>query len=155
RRSTRPPSTAASQSPKLRLERLEDRTLPAVNLAGIPDWLDLGPAPIAGGQSDTDNAHKNEVAGAINAIAIDPIAPGRAYVGSTNGGIWRTDNLKDLNGVSWVPLTDQQPSLSIASLAISPLNRAVIYAGIGRSSSWGFDGGSLTGVLRSSDGGDT
>src|SRR3954451_19820580 len=95
-RQQRNKAAAASRFRKLCFEILEDRTLPAVTLVGIPDWANPGPAPIQGGQSDTDNSFGDEVVGAINTIAIDPINPGRAYIGATNGGIWRTDNLKDL-----------------------------------------------------------
>ena len=35
------------------------------------------------------------------------------FVGGVNGGIWRTTN----GGASWTSLTDNQASLSIASLA--------------------------------------
>ncbi|MES2992163.1 MAG: OmpA family protein [Pseudomonadota bacterium] len=56
---------------------------------------------------------------------------------------------------NWEPLTDNFPSLSISSLAISPLSSEVVYAGIGRTSSFGGVGGFENGLLFSNDGGDT
>ncbi len=43
-----------------RLEHLEERTLLAVTLTGIPSFIPQGPGPIVGGQSDV---HHDEVAG--------------------------------------------------------------------------------------------
>ena len=34
----------------------------------------------------------NPVAGALNAVAIDPNNPNVAYIGSPNGGVWKTTN---------------------------------------------------------------
>jgi hypothetical protein len=151
-------ATAVGRSHKPRLEGLEDRTLPAVFLPGIPDFTPAGPAPIIDAQSETSNDGSighNQVVGAVEAIAIDPINTNRAYVGTPNGGIWRTDNLYDPDHPSWAPLTDKARSESISSLAILPTNSLVVYAGIGRTSSGNHDGGSLTGILRSSNGGDS
>src|SRR5215467_12171315 len=47
------------------------------------------------------------------------------FMGSVDGGIWKTENA----GVTWVPLTDGQPIASIGALAVAPSNRQVIYAG--------------------------
>jgi photosystem II stability/assembly factor-like uncharacterized protein len=53
-------------------------------------------------------------------------------------------------------LTDNLPSLSIGALEFDPTdpNRRTLVAGIGRFSSFGRSGGPLTGVLRTTDGGD-
>ena len=148
-----------------RLEALEQRTLLAISLQGIPDYTQQGPGPITGGGSDV---HHDEVAGAVQAIAV---AGNRAFVGTTNGGIFRTDNLHDIDNstfldpqhVQWVSVTDQYPSLSIGSLAFSRLDGNVLYAGIADTSSFRFTGGSpysgfggaLSGILRTTDGGDS
>ncbi|HEV3343691.1 MAG TPA: hypothetical protein VG125_25185, partial [Pirellulales bacterium] len=149
-------------------EPLEERTLLAISLQGIPDYTQQGPGPITGGGSDV---HHDEVAGAVQAIAIDPTNPNRAYVGTTNGGVWRTDNLLAIDSssflspkhVQWASLTDQYPSLSIGSLAFSPTDSRVLYAGIADTSSFRFAGGNpysgfggaLTGILRTTDRGDS
>ena len=55
----------------------------------------------------------------------------------------------------WEPLTDEFPSLSISSIALSPTNSSRIFAGIGRTSSATGIGGPENGILYSPDGGDT
>jgi hypothetical protein len=53
-------------------------------------------------------------------------------------------------------LTDRKlPALSINSLAISPVNSRILFAGTGSTSSFGFDGSPGFGVARSTDGGRT
>jgi len=52
------------------------------------------------------------------------------------------------------PLTDFFPSLSISSIALSPIDSNRIFAGIGRTSSGAFIGGPENGLLYSPDGGD-
>jgi hypothetical protein len=111
-----------------RLETLEDRTLLSIQLSGIPDYQQEGPGPITGGSASVQH---DEAAGAINAIAINTTV---AYAATTNGGIWKTTNLNVLDGssqgqVQWTPLTDQNASLSIDSIAFLPGDDRVVYAG--------------------------
>jgi hypothetical protein len=107
------------------------------------------------------------VAGAINAIAADPTNANIVFVATVNGGIWRTNDATD-SSPFWTPLTDQYPSLSIGAIALSPLDsngqpltantppsNLVLYAGTGRFSSGYQDGGPRTGLLRTTDGGNT
>src|SRR5262245_33249228 len=96
----------------LGLEELEDRTLLSVSFTA-PEWTPQGPAPALYGQSGV--GPDNRIAGAIEAIAIDPGPSHFVYVGTVNGGVWRTDNIF-VNNPVWTPLTDQFPSLSIGSL---------------------------------------
>ena len=72
------------------------------------------------------------------------------FMGSVDGGIWKTENA----GVTWVPLTDGQPIASIGALAVAPSNRQVIYAGTGESDIRS-DLASGDGVYKSADGGKT
>lgn len=72
------------------------------------------------------------------------------YIASASGGLWKTEN----GGISWVPLFDRQPLLSIGDFAIAPSNHDIIYVGTGEdnprnSSSFG------NGVYKSTDGGKT
>jgi hypothetical protein len=55
--------------------------------------------------------------------------------------------------VRWEVLTDQQESLSISDIAFSPLDANVIYAGLGRFSSFNSIGGTASGLLKSTTGG--
>ena len=52
--------------------------------AGHPEWIELGPSSIA--PSDRYNQ-----SGAIESVLADPSNPPRVFIGSVNGGIWRTN----------------------------------------------------------------
>jgi autotransporter-associated beta strand protein len=108
----------------------------------------MGPSPslgpIATIQSG-DAPPNGTTSGAVQAIVTDPANPNTMYIGATNGGVWMTRN----GGASWTPLSDNQRSLSIASLAVDPTNPNVLIAGTGITSN-GFIGG--TGDLASRGG---
>jgi len=87
--------------------------------------------------------------GRISDIVIDPRNPFVFYVGLAHGGVFKTSD----NGVSFDPIFDKQPVLSIGAIAIAPSDSDVIWVGTGEandrnSSGWG------NGVYRSSDGGE-
>ena len=86
--------------------------------------------------------------GRVSDLAIDPRNPYVFYVGLATGGIFKSTN----NGVSFDPVFDKQPRLSIGAIAVAPSDSNVIWVGSGEandrnSSEWG------DGVYRSSDGG--
>ena len=135
-------------------ERLEDRCMLSVSLAGVPQWVSQGPAPIDNGNNVIGIPNRPQV-GAIEAIAVDPGNANRVFVATVNGGIWRTEDALDASP-SWVPLTDQLPSLSMGDIEFSPLDptNKTLFAGVGHFSSDGGDGGPLAGVYETTDGGD-
>ena len=117
-------------------------------------WVQQGPGPISDGGSVTPDG-QDLVAGAVEAIAVQTSDPtgNTVYVGAVNGGVWKTTDAYDPSP-NWVPLTDfQLPTLSINSLAISPLDSNTIFAGSGKVSA-AADAASF-GVGRSTDGGTT
>src|SRR5262245_35441474 len=117
-------------------------------------WTAQGPGPTRNGQVDNVTPN-NEVDGAIHTVAAHPTDANILYVGGVNSGIWRTGNATAASP-TWIPLTDNFPSLSIGALEFDPTdptNRTLV-AGIGRFSSFGRNGGPLTGILRTTDGGD-
>jgi len=121
------------------------------------DWVAVGPAPAIDGQDEgiTSPEGNNPVAGAINGVAPSATDANLIYVASVNGGVWKTTNAKAASP-TWTPLTDQAlPSLSLGSIAISPLDPKVIFVGSARVSSLGSSGGKLFGVGRSTDSGAT
>ena len=88
--------------------------------------------------------------GRVSEIALDPHNPAVFYVGLATGGLFKTGN----NGVSFDPIFDKQPVLSIGAVAIAPSDSDVVWVGTGEandrnSSEWG------DGVYRSTDGGGT
>src|SRR5947209_2926030 len=88
--------------------------------------------------------------GRVSDIAIDPRNPFVFYLGLGHGGIFKTND----NGVTFQPIFDKQPMLSIGALEVAPSDFDVVWVGTGEandrnSSDWG------DGVYRSIDGGET
>jgi photosystem II stability/assembly factor-like uncharacterized protein len=78
-------------------------------------------------------------------VAADPELPGRAYCGTANDGLWRTND----GGSSWHPVTGGLRHRQVTAVAVSPIERGqdrlgVIYIGTEPSA-----------VFRSADGGET
>lgn len=115
-----------------------------------PQWRAIGPGPSHGGQ--VENITNREVVGAVNAVATHPSNAAIVYVGSVNGGVWRTANAT-ATAPNWTRLTDSLGSLSIGSLELDPTDATArtVVAGVARTSSLGRDGGALIGLLRSTD----
>jgi hypothetical protein len=88
--------------------------------------------------------------GRVSDIAIDLRNPFVFYVGLGHGGVFKTND----NGVTFQPIFDKQPMLSIGAVAVAPSDSDVVWVGTGEandrnSSGWG------DGVYRSTDGGET
>src|SRR5262249_30210791 len=88
--------------------------------------------------------------GRVSDIAIDPRNPFIFYVGLGHGGVFKTND----NGVTFQPIFDKQPMLSIGAVAVAPSDSDVVWGGTGEakgrnSTGWG------DGVYRSTDGGET
>lgn len=100
------------------------------------------------GYTDWETQSYNPGNGRVNVVAKDPSIQNRYYAGTPSGGLWRTND----NFNTWVPLTDDLPTLGVSAIVIHPTNSDIIYIGTG-------DGdGSDTysnGVLKSVDGGDS
>src|SRR5213596_3232078 len=87
--------------------------------------------------------------GRVSDIAIDLRNPFVFYVGLGHGGVFKTND----SGVTFDPIFDKQPILSIGAIAVAPSDSDVIWVGTGEandrnSSDWG------DGVYRSTDGGE-
>jgi hypothetical protein len=154
---------------KLQIEILEGRQLLAIDLTGLPDWLDQGSKPmtLAGSVSDPNNP----ASGAVEDLAVDPNNPAHMFAATVNGGIWVTfDGNRPFDGVdndgangiddpleqpSWTPTTDQFGSLAMGGIAFSPLDATgnTVFAGSGSASSLSQQGGTAIGVFRTTDGG--
>lgn len=123
--------------------------------AGGSLWIAQGPGPTQFGQVE-NLVPNNEVCGAVHVVLAHPLDPNTAYLGGVNGGVWVTDNARAVHP-NWTPLTDLESSLSIGALDFDPTDPTfqTLIAGIGRFSSFGRDGGSRDGLLRTTDGGAT
>jgi photosystem II stability/assembly factor-like uncharacterized protein len=83
-------------------------------------WAPIGPSPMREGTGE-DN-------GLVTAIAVHPTNPNVLYLGTAQGGVWRSAD----GGKTWTPLFDRQLSLGIgepAGIAIDPANTDTIYVG--------------------------
>jgi Big-like domain-containing protein len=125
-----------------------------VNVVVGGTWTAQGPGPTQNGQVENILPNK-EVVGAIHTVAAHPTDANILYVGGVNSGVWRTGNAT-ASSPNWTPLTDNFPSLSIGALEFDPSDttRRTLVAGIGRFSSFSRNGGPLTGLLRTTNGGD-
>ena len=112
---------------------------------GLPQWDNIGPAPMLGSAM---GKQKIDVAGRTRAIAIDPRDSNVVYIGTALGGVWKSTN----GGDNWTPLSDKMPSLAIGALALDPANPDIVYAGTGEPT-LGLDNYYGAGILKSTDGG--
>ena len=84
------------------------------------NWINLGAAQVPGGSSAGT--------GRVNCMAFMPGNSATIFIGTACGGVWKSTN----SGASWSVLnTDLLPSLSIASIAIDPINTNNIYIATG------------------------
>jgi hypothetical protein len=116
-----------------------------------PVWKSIATDSTAAANYDATSGAAGAIA-PVRAIEIDPTDPSgkTVYVGAASGGVWRTSD-----GVNWIPLTDNQASLAIRSLALDATTSPVtIYAGTGARTAAGnsFYG---AGLMKSADGGKT
>ena len=113
------------------------------------NWRFLGPAPIAGELccGSAPSSTYGNASGRITSLVTDPSNPDIVYAGSAGGGVWKSVN----GGQTWVPLTDDAPSLAIGSLAIDTTGR-ILYAGTGEDNH-AEDALSGLGILKSTDAG--
>ena len=89
--------------------------------------------------------------GRVTAVAGVPDEPFLFYMGSTGGGVWRTDDA----GERWVNISDGQMGVSsIGAIAVAPSDPNVIYVGTGSAEPRG-NTSPGDGVYRSTDKGKT
>jgi photosystem II stability/assembly factor-like uncharacterized protein len=117
------PSAAKNETPKAPFEKAFERL----------EWRSIGPANMGGRAADVEG-----VSGNANIV----------YVASASGGLWKTIN----GGVTWKPIFERQPTISIGDIALAPGNPDVVWVGTGESAvrnsvSFG------DGVYKSTDGG--
>lgn len=154
-RNRRPsPARAFAHAPQF-CEPLEGRRMLSISTVGIPTWVDQGPRPIADAQVTVPP--DDFATGAVESVAVNPSNPQQIYVGTVNGGVWRTNNADPTNpdATTWTPLTDRLSTLSMGDIAFSPLDATgnTLFAGTGSFSSLGQSGGPAVGVVRTTDGG--
>jgi hypothetical protein len=92
--------------------------------ASSTNWTWVGPAPIPNGQTEQ---LVTPVSGRTISIAVHPTNPNIAFVGTAQGGLYRTLD----GGVNWTQLMDGADSLAIGAIAIAPSDPSIVYVGTG------------------------
>jgi hypothetical protein len=87
-------------------------------------WTPIGPAPIPNGQT---TSRVDPVSGRVTAIAVHPTNPDIVYVGTAQGGVYRSLD----GGATWIPIFDQAATLAIGALALAPSDPTILYVGTG------------------------
>ncbi|MCC6508370.1 MAG: hypothetical protein IT423_04635, partial [Pirellulaceae bacterium] len=125
-----------------------------IAVPGVGSWTPLGPFGATNGQ--VEGIANRPVTGAIHTILAHPTNADVLYVGSVNGGVWKTTNATSAQP-NWTPLTDAMPSQSIGAMAfdLADATSNTIYAGTGRYSSFAQIGNARVGLMRTTNGGQT
>jgi photosystem II stability/assembly factor-like uncharacterized protein len=112
----------------------QDVTLDSDTLSGLPIRA-IGPAATGGRIADITAVHEGQ------RLTI--------YIGSASGGVWKSVDA----GITFKPIFDKEPSLSIGSIAIDPSNPQTVWVGTGES--WVRNSVSVgTGIYRTRNGGE-
>jgi hypothetical protein len=96
----------------------------SVQSLSAPSWTAVGPAPIPNGQTFSV---QQAVSGRVTAVAVHPNNSSVAYVGTAQGGVYRTTD----GGATWTAIFDNAQTLAIGSIAIAPSQPSTIYVGTG------------------------
>jgi hypothetical protein len=92
------------------------------------NWFPIGPADYANGQTQGDS--RVHASGRASIIAVNPVNPSDVWLGTAGGGVWHSTN----GGVNWLPMSDNEASLAIGSIALDGCNAngcSAIYVGTG------------------------
>jgi photosystem II stability/assembly factor-like uncharacterized protein len=95
------------------------------------NWFPIGPADFSSGQTYGDG--RINASGRASVIAANPANPNDVWLGTATGGVWHSTN----GGTNWLPMSDNEASLSIGALALDGCvaqGCATIYAGTGENS---------------------
>jgi hypothetical protein len=90
------------------------------------------------------------IGGRTRSILIHPTQPDRMWLGSVAGGVWKTTD----GGANWAPVSNFLSNMAVSSMAMSPTNPAIMYAGTGEGFYNG-DGIRGAGILKSTNTGGT
>jgi hypothetical protein len=120
---TNPTWRALAVKTRLRQEKqLGQQAAPSIS---TPAWSEIGPASVSNGQALSGG--DTRISGRVTAIAVDPTDLNKVYLGTAQGGVWRSLN----GGSSWTPIFDTAQSLSIGALAVAPSSPSTVYVGTG------------------------
>lgn len=115
--------------------------------ATAANWTAVGPLTPPNPPANY-SGWNNEGIGRIDVVAFDPINSNILYIGSPNGGLWKSVN----TGSNWMLLSDNSwPNHSISDICVNPNDGQNIFVATGIR-----DGGSghlAQGIMKTTDGG--
>ncbi len=122
-----------------------------ISAATILSWSPIGPLPMMNVQANFGGAVFGPTfngTGRITAIAADPQAHGRLFVGAANGGVWMSSD----GGTTFKPIFDAEPTQAIGAIAFDPVNTnpTTIYVATGEGNNSG-DSYYGQGIFKSTD----
>ncbi|MGB8953049.1 MAG: hypothetical protein WCC06_10350 [Candidatus Aminicenantales bacterium] len=130
------PKKVESTDPALRLKwYAQHQTLKAATPYKDLKWRFIGPDIIGGRCTD---------------IAVPKGRTHTLYIGSASGGVWKTEN----SGITWEPIFDEAPTLSIGDIAIAESDPNIVWVGTGEANIFRASIAGI-GVYKSADGGKT
>jgi photosystem II stability/assembly factor-like uncharacterized protein len=110
------------QEKQLRARPSASSVRAAVN---ITDWAFIGPNPIPLGQTQGTRV---PVSGRTISIAVHPTDPDIVYVGTAQGGLYKSTN----GGANWTKLFEfQLETLAIGAITIDPTDSNIVFVGTG------------------------
>ncbi len=112
------------------------------------EWKEVGPNVIPTNKL----SYSSSGVGRINVVRINPNNNNEIWVGSANGGVWKSSN----KGTSWRKMgwTDIM-SIGVSDIAISPSNPKTIYVATGDKNGHFQEDSYSIGLMKSEDGGET
>src|SRR3989440_7052496 len=92
-------------------------------------WTPIGPLTLPNGVG----SNSGPTSGRVTAIAIDPTDLQKVYLGTAQGGVWRSLN----GGTTWTSIFDNAQTMAIGALAVAPSSPSTLYVGTGEFNSCG------------------
>ncbi len=122
-------------------------TLARRQKAAMPVYRPSGSAAILGG-TDWINKGPINIGGRIVTVAVNPLNPKTIYIGSADGGVWKTYD----EGEHWFAVSDDLPTQAMGAIVVNPVDTSTVIIGTGEANFGGnmFEG---AGMFRSTDGG--
>lgn len=86
-------------------------------------WTPIGPLTLPNGVG----SNSGPTSGRVTAIAIDPTNSQKVYLGTAQGGVWRSTD----GGTTWTSIFDNAQTMAIGALAVAPSSPSTLYVGTG------------------------
>ena len=106
----------------------------------ISNWIPLGPF------SHTNSGSWSSGQGRVNVTLVDPNNPNTIYIGTPNGGLWKSTD----HGTTWANLTDFLPTIGVSGIAVDYANSNIVYISTGDEDA---SDSYSSGIFKSTDGG--